>query len=65
MKDFIEFLEEHKTAVIVGYLVFFVVFFLINIPKLSFLSYLVAFVVVTLFYLLVVYFVKTIFLDKK
>jgi hypothetical protein len=65
MKDFFAFLEEKKVAVIVGYIVFFVVFFLINIPKMSFFGYLLAFVVVTLFYLICVYAIKKIWFDKK
>jgi hypothetical protein len=65
MKDFFAFLEEKKVAVIVGYIVFFVVFFLINIPKMSFFGYLLAFAVVTLFYIICVYAIKKIWFDKK
>jgi hypothetical protein len=65
INDFIDWVVEHKVAVIVANVVFLVVFFFINIPRLSFFQYVFAFLVVELFFAAAMFFLKTIWFDKK
>jgi hypothetical protein len=65
MKDFFAFLEEKKVAVIVGYIVFMILFYFIGIPRQSFGAFIVSFLIVTLAYLVFVFFFKKILFDKK
>ena len=65
MKEFVEFIKENKVAVGIANVIFLVLFYFVNIPKASFLTYVIGFLVVEAFFLAMVYFVKRVFIDGK
>lgn len=52
------FTKNEKLIAAIGYVVFMVLFFFLGIPKVSFVTFIVGFVVLTGLYALLVYFFK-------